>query len=551
MYQTYSNSKLYEIAKDNYSKLVRFCNELDEEGYWENPMSILNQSIQETLDLYVQAILINLAINNGHMGEEECKFIRAIPCNNLLEISKDGILDSEKTKQVVKLVNSPPILIQLCGLRDSNKNLNTASLFFEALLNILLAMSYLNNASDVFVSVYIREFYRKVSAFVRTDHLMIKTNEKNESYYAFHFGEEKDDYYDERMERDKDKFYTNEMNVDYNDTIKNLSQHSNNISLEEIPKECEKIKIHVPKIEELKREKEILERQREKEREDNLNNYIKEENSKKNLEALLQELDELIGLDNVKTEINSLINLIKVRKLRANYNMPAMEMSYHMVFTGNPGTGKTTVARLIAKIYKELGFLTEGNLVEADRASLVAGFVGQTAIKVKEVVEKAIGGVLFIDEAYTLSSSMGTNDFGTEAIDTLVKLMEDHRDNLVVIVAGYKEEMKAFLKSNTGFISRFNKFIEFTDYTIDDLIEILIKNAKMNGMMIKEDAVKQIKIDILSMSDEKKATFGNARGVRNVFEKVVINQANRLVTYEAPSMEQLQEITLEDVINTV
>lgn len=266
------------------------------------------------------------------------------------------------------------------------------------------------------------------------------------------------------------------------------------------------------------------------------------------MKALLDELNGLVGLSSVKEEIRSLINLIKIRKLRARANMPEVEMSYHMVFTGSPGTGKTTVARLVAKIYKELGILSEGNLIETDRSGLVAGYVGQTAIKVHEIVEKAIGGILFIDEAYSLVNPDVPNDFGMEAVDTLVKLMEDHRDNLVIIVAGYTNEMKRFLKSNTGLISRFNKFIDFPDYSTGELVEIMESMAEDKELRLDEGA-KAAVFELLSQEGAIEwETFGNARGIRNLFEKLITNQANRLVQIEEPSKEELALITREDVM---
>ena len=264
------------------------------------------------------------------------------------------------------------------------------------------------------------------------------------------------------------------------------------------------------------------------------------------LDELLEELNALVGLAEVKTEIRSLVNLIKVRKMREKYCLPEIEMSYHMVFTGNPGTGKTTLARLVGKIYKELGILSHGEMTETDRSGLVAGYVGQTALKVKEVVEKAVGGVLFIDEAYALAPS-GSNDFGGEAIDTLVKLMEDHRDNLVVIVAGYTEEMKRFLKSNTGLVSRFNRFIPFPDYSTEELVEILAGMAEKAGLVLEEGLKDKVAGYLDTMDAKEKSEFGNARGIRNIFETMVVNQANRLVAMEVCSMEQLTLIKGEDI----
>ena len=265
------------------------------------------------------------------------------------------------------------------------------------------------------------------------------------------------------------------------------------------------------------------------------------------IDEILDKLNNLVGLKEVKTEINSLINVIKVRKMREIMKMPAMDMSYHMVFTGNPGTGKTTVARLVAKIYQELGILSKGTLIETDRSGLVAGYVGQTALKVKEVVESAIGGVLFIDEAYALSNQGNSNDFGGEVLDTLVKMMEDHRDDLVVIVAGYPKEMDAFLKANTGLISRFNRFISFEDYSVDELVEILQVMAKDAGLILKEEALTLVRSQLEAKTPEEMERFGNARGIRNMFEKIVVNQANRIVLCEEPTEEILRTILPEDI----
>ena len=273
----------------------------------------------------------------------------------------------------------------------------------------------------------------------------------------------------------------------------------------------------------------------------------KKEETEKTLEELMAELDSLIGLDGVKREVRSLINLIKVRKMREAHDLKVMDMSFHMVFTGNPGTGKTTVARLIAKIYKQLGFLSNGQLVETDRSGLVAGYVGQTAGKVTEVVGSALGGILFIDEAYALARKGMDNDFGREAIDTLVKLMEDHRDDLVVIVAGYTDEMHDFLTSNPGLISRFNKYIDFPDYTDDELMEILAMNARRQGYAVTDEANQVVRAMLEGMSVSDRLDFGNARGMRNTLEKLVQEQANRLAEATGEiTREMLCEINGQD-----
>ena len=278
----------------------------------------------------------------------------------------------------------------------------------------------------------------------------------------------------------------------------------------------------------------------------------KEEEPEKTTEELLAELDSLIGLDGVKREVHSLINLIKVRKLREQHDLKVMDMSFHMVFTGNPGTGKTTVARLVAKIYKQLGFLSQGQLIETDRSGLVAGYVGQTAGKVTEVVKSALGGILFIDEAYALARKGMENDFGREAIDTLVKLMEDNRDDLVVIVAGYTDEMHDFLTSNPGLISRFNKYIDFPDYTDDELMAILAMNAKKQGYVIAEDANQVVREMLENMTVSERLDFGNARGMRNTLEKLVQEQANRLASLTGQiTKDMLCEIIKADALAAI
>ncbi|MCR5829609.1 MAG: AAA family ATPase [Lachnospiraceae bacterium] len=273
---------------------------------------------------------------------------------------------------------------------------------------------------------------------------------------------------------------------------------------------------------------------------------IEEKKQETTLEKLLNELNSLVGLTSVKEEVGSLINLIKVRNMRKERGLPMMDMSFHMVFMGNPGTGKTTVARLISKIYKELGLLSKGTLVETDRSGLVAGYVGQTALKVQDVVRKALGGVLFIDEAYSLASDT-QNDFGDEAIETLVKLMEDHRDDLVVIVAGYTDDMKRFLKRNQGLVSRFNKYFYFDDYNDEELLSILEAMARGSGYELSEGAVKKAGNILASMDAGERYKFGNARGIRNMFERMVTTQANRVCMIEEPEVEELCGILEEDV----
>ena len=265
------------------------------------------------------------------------------------------------------------------------------------------------------------------------------------------------------------------------------------------------------------------------------------------LEEVLAELDGLCGLEQVKKDVKSLINLVKVRKLRQEAGLPVPPMSLHLVFMGNPGTGKTTVARLLAKIYHAIGVLSKGQLVEVDRSGLVAGFVGQTAIKTQEAVQKAIGGVLFIDEAYALVNQENGNDFGHEAIEVLLKNMEDHRDDLIVIVAGYTNLMEKFIHSNPGLESRFNKYFFFEDYDAGQLTEIFRSLCKKNGYTLSSEAEQWAQENFRDLYEHRDENFGNARDVRNLFEKAVARHSDRVAQLEAPTREQLMELLPEDL----
>lgn len=265
------------------------------------------------------------------------------------------------------------------------------------------------------------------------------------------------------------------------------------------------------------------------------------------IEDLLAELDTYIGLNVVKDEVHDLINMVQVYKLREQHDLPTTDMSLHMVFTGNPGTGKTMIARLMARVYRSLGILSKGQLVEVDRSGLVAGYVGQTAIKTSKVVEKALGGVLFIDEAYALNGK-GDNDFGQEAIDTLLKAMEDHRDDLVVIVAGYDGLMEKFIQSNPGLESRFNRYLHFDDYTLDEMLEIFKMQCRKSQYTLSPDAEQDVK-DFIYDENADGVMFGNARGVRNLFEQILTAQANRLAKMESFTKDDLMTLTRDDVLH--
>lgn len=599
-----SPEKLYEIGRENYERLVSCCRRLEQGGFWNQAGKVMGQSVAEVLDLYVQSVLLSLVDSCGEIVQVHKEYIQNITNTNPLEISAKDDVDSETIRYGKRTTEMPPILLQLCGVYDRGKNTHMAEEFLDTFLNILLCMADIQGRGEEAQS-FLKKFYYQVAMFMQSSqrnpaedenyivhklqtkgvhnavkwliqedkppetpkavknqkarqkgqrnkkstaqaeegkaaHKKTGTQQKSartkkaEAQQKEDIKEEKEHLSEEEQKRLQEKEKKNQERLRLEAEQDRLKAEQERIREERIRLEEEQ---RIAKEEFQKVKKRLKERER-----------TEREEQEKRIAALLEELNELVGLKSVKEEIRSLVNLIKVRKMREKMNMPAMDMSYHMVFTGNPGTGKTTVARLVAKIYRELGILSSGQLVETDRSRLVAGYVGQTAINVREIVEQAIGGVLFIDEAYALVSPDTSNDFGTEAVDTLVKLMEDHRDNLVVIVAGYTEEMRVFLKSNTGLISRFNKFIAFDDYTQEQLLEILEVMVKRTGLAVDKDAVCEIGDRIAEMTMEERNDFGNARGVRNIFEKMVMNQANRLVELENPTREQLMTLTKADAL---
>lgn len=267
----------------------------------------------------------------------------------------------------------------------------------------------------------------------------------------------------------------------------------------------------------------------------------------KTIEQLLEELNTLVGMEKVKSEVNDLIAYQTVRSMRKQQGLLVGKNTLHMAFTGNPGTGKTTVARIVGRMYKQLGLLSKGHFLEVSRTDLIAGYQGQTALKVKEVIESIKGGVLFIDEAYSITENDHSDSYGRECLTELTKALEDYRDDLVVIVAGYTEPMNKFFESNPGLKSRFNKFIDFTDYDENELFDIFNKMCIANDYIVSESAANKLKVIMKKTIEQKGDQFANGRFVRNLYEDITMRQARRIVKMEKPTKENLVEIIEEDV----
>jgi ATP-dependent Clp protease ATP-binding subunit ClpA len=268
--------------------------------------------------------------------------------------------------------------------------------------------------------------------------------------------------------------------------------------------------------------------------------------SEEDLTAILKELDVMVGLDPVKNEVHRATNFARMQVMRRQQGLPVVQASLHSVFFGNPGTGKTTVARLMGRIYKSLGLLRRGHVVECDRSRLVAEYVGQTAVRTNSVIDSALDGILFIDEAYSLSGR-GAEDFGSEAIETLLKRMEDDRDRLIVIVAGYNAPMKQFIASNPGLESRFTNYLNFPDYQPEELLEIFRRMAAQSGLVCAPETEQKVMAACVSLHAARNEQFGNAREMRNLFESAVRNQSTRLVASGQCDRDSLTTLLPEDL----
>ncbi|MDR1838793.1 MAG: AAA family ATPase [Treponema sp.] len=266
------------------------------------------------------------------------------------------------------------------------------------------------------------------------------------------------------------------------------------------------------------------------------------------LPELLAELNELIGLQKVKDKVNNLISYQKVQEIREEQGLSTVRGTLHLAFTGKPGTGKTTVARIVGRIYKQIGLLSKGHFIEASRTDLIAGYQGQTALKVKQMMERAKGGVLFIDEAYSITENDHSDSYGRECLTELTKALEDYRDDLVVIVAGYTEPMNNFFESNPGLKSRFNTFIEFDDYTAEELEDILSMMCKNSDYVLSEEVRKRIRQYLSNQAAEKDEHFANGRLVRNIYDDLIMNHAKRVVDIKEPTSEILSVINPEDFL---
>lgn len=461
--------------------LWKLGDQVENDGYWkiEDHSGL---SIRVDIYLCLKLFVYKIIVADENLAQEEFDFIKELLCTE--DESRKSILKEIKDFKMKDPELRIPAFLKSFVKFDKANGTSLSSRAVKVLECIGLTAIAVDEDYDFREVTVLKEYVERLKSVLRAKRLQTDIDFDDfigEVYSDYSHANEDDD--------DNDDFLDDEENEDVDDV--SFDEHT--ARLEPIDKSKKKI-----------------------------------ETGKKSLDTLLQELGDLIGLPKVKNEIVTLTNLVKIMQIRKERNLPVPPMSLHLVFTGNPGTGKTTVARIIAQIYKEMGLLSKGHLVEVDRSGLVAGYVGQTALKVKEMVEKSMGGVLFIDEAYSLSSGNDQGDFGREAIDTILKAMEDYREDFVVIVAGYPEKMIRFIASNPGLQSRFNKYIQFEDYSHNELFLIMRKMCKDNCFSISEDGEIYLKKMFHTVEKHHFEKFGNARGVRNIFEKALSAQANRI-----------------------
>lgn len=453
-----------------------------------------DMSLREIVQLDVLLFLVYLSTSNGACTRDEAKFINeycdyALTPNQIDKIVKDNDITGNEfaNTPLSSTVMFTKIVVGIVGM-TGNKTIISA--VFGSYFGILLALGKEFLVADMIIE---EVEVRKLRAF-----MCVLTN-----YVS---SELEDNNIDVEFDSIDDELESLENEYDKDDRISVHSKETFSQCIEaEIPKES--------------------------------------------LEELLAQLNNLVGLENVKRDVLSLIHLLKIRKIRQDRGLKQTPISLHLVFSGNPGMGKTTVARLLAKIYYRLGVLSKGHMIEIDRSGLVGGYVGQTALKVQEVIKKSLGGVLFIDEAYSLTVNRGESDYGMEAVDTLLKGMEDNRDDLIVIVAGYPDLMNQFLNANPGLRSRFNKFIYFDDYKPNELVSIFRNMCNSSAYKASDSCLEYVKQFFEKRYMERTDNFANGRDVRNFFENAIVNQANRLSGLDDISDEALTKLELDDVIN--
>lgn len=458
--------KLFDDAYTEYLGITKVIEELFNEAI-ANPFDDERPSVTDvvcSLDLYLQGILLKIAISDDSLIDEEIDFIMSLPDE------MDEVCERNR------------------GYRRFLKNISVESYKEKA------GQYYTDSATPLFLKLIRDEDQEAVDDVVKSIENIL------DSFAAV----------DDTISECENEIITQ--------TITNLKGKSGR-----------------KKAEQTKQGSTIAES----------SSTVSELPGDEDVEDALSELNSLIGLERVKQEVLAAINLLKINNMRKEKGLPEVQISRHMVFLGQPGTGKTTVARIMARIYKSLGVVSKGHLVETDRAGMVAGYVGQTALKTAQVIKKAKGGVLFIDEAYALSSEDGSNDFGKEAIDTLVKGMEDYRDDLVVIVAGYTDEMKKFIDMNPGLRSRFNKYIAFDNYAAQEMFEIF-KGLCEKAQFILGSGAERKALQYFEQQQGNEQ-FGNARGVRNFFDRVVTAQATRILTLTDPTETEFRTILAADM----